>query len=200
MLGNAVDSRLKRREQTRQEILDAAWAQAREHGIAGISLREIAAAVGMRAPSLYTYFPSKDAIYDTMFAAGYRDLQQLARELASAPVSDPVDMLTDIAQRFISFCQDSPPRYQLMFTRVIPGWVPSAEAYAVSIASYEQMAVALAQYGISGQRSLDLWTAMVSGLAAQQMANDPDGDRWRGLSRASVEMLLDYLKQTKGHS
>ena len=64
-------ARSRRHEATRREILDAAWAQAEELGIAAISLREVAAAVGMRAPSLYTYFASKDAIYDAMFAEGY---------------------------------------------------------------------------------------------------------------------------------
>ena len=28
----------------------------------------------MQAPSLYSYFASKDAIYDAMFAAGQREL------------------------------------------------------------------------------------------------------------------------------
>ena len=62
------DRQAERREATRQEILTAAWAVAREQGLAQLTLREVAERVGMRAPSLYTHFASKHAIYDAMFA------------------------------------------------------------------------------------------------------------------------------------
>ena len=42
-----------------------------------------AAAVGMRAPSLYSYFDSKHAIYDAMFGDSYRQLLELSRALAA---------------------------------------------------------------------------------------------------------------------
>jgi AcrR family transcriptional regulator len=64
------DRRAERQEATRREILDAAWRVARTNGLAGLTLRDVAAAVGLRPPSLYSYFPSKDAIYDGMFADG----------------------------------------------------------------------------------------------------------------------------------
>jgi AcrR family transcriptional regulator len=68
------DRRSERREETRKEILAEAWSLAREHGLAGISLRDLATRVGMRAPSLYSYFDSKAAIYDAMFAEGNAEL------------------------------------------------------------------------------------------------------------------------------
>lgn len=37
-----------------------------------ITLREIAQRVGMRAPSLYSHFASKNAIYDAMFGQAGR--------------------------------------------------------------------------------------------------------------------------------
>ena len=36
-------------------------------GSAALSMRDLGARVGMRAQSLYVYFPSKYAIYDAMF-------------------------------------------------------------------------------------------------------------------------------------
>src|ERR1035441_9375306 len=68
------DRRAERREATRAEILDAAWELVREHGLGGLSLRDVAAKVGMRPPSLYWYFESKEAIYDAMFAAANHEL------------------------------------------------------------------------------------------------------------------------------
>ena len=61
------DRKTERRSGTRREIIDAAWQVAREKGLAHVTLREVAGLVGMRAPSLYTHFASKNAIYDAMF-------------------------------------------------------------------------------------------------------------------------------------
>ena len=62
------DRRAERFAATRREILDAAWRLARSEGLVSFSMRELGAAVGMRAQSFYAYFASKDAMYDAMFA------------------------------------------------------------------------------------------------------------------------------------
>src|SRR5688500_16686275 len=46
----------------REEVLDAALTLISEHGVAGASLRKLAAKLGMSQPSLYHYFDSKDAL------------------------------------------------------------------------------------------------------------------------------------------
>jgi AcrR family transcriptional regulator len=46
----------------REEVLDAALSLISELGIAGASLRKLAARLGMSQPSLYHYFDSKDAL------------------------------------------------------------------------------------------------------------------------------------------
>src|SRR5689334_17198368 len=70
------DRRAERREATRREILDIAWAIARRDGIAAITLREVAVRMGMRPPSLYSHFDSKNAIYDAMFAESWQLLHK----------------------------------------------------------------------------------------------------------------------------
>lgn len=189
----ATDVRTRRREQTREEILAAAWRLADRDGIAGLSLRALAAEVGMRAPSLYTYYDRKAAIYDAMFAAGYRQLRASLDEVTVDP-DDPVGSLAGAVARFIDFCHASVPRYQLLFTRAVPGWEPSPEAYAVSVVAYARMAEQLAELGIDDPRALDLLSALTSGLASQQLANDPGGDRWRRLSREAAQMFLSHLR------
>lgn len=189
-----LDVRTRRHDQTRREILDAAWELAARGGIGNLSLRELAREVGMRAPSLYTYFEGKAAIFDAMFAQGYRELDDSYAELRIDP-QDPAGTLTRATVRFLQFCQASVPRYQLMFTRVVPDWRPSPEAYAASVASYEAMVVRLGAIGISSQQALDVWTAVTAGLAAQQLANDPTGDRWVRLSRAVAEIFVDQLRR-----
>lgn len=191
-----MDVRERRRAATRADILAAAWRLAERDGIAGLSLRDIADDVGMRAPSLYTYFDSKGAIHDAMFAEGYEQLLAMA-EAGEIDADDPVGSLATILETFVDFCQASVPRYQLMFTRVLPDWQPSAQAYGTSVRLLEVMRGQFAALGIEDRQSLDLWTAISSGVAAQQVANDLGGDRWRRLARDAAEMFLAHHTRRK---
>src|SRR5437660_7759790 len=87
------DRRAERHAATRQAVLDAAWRLARERGLGSWSLRDVAAAVGMRAPSLYGYFASKNAVFDAMYAEGYRELRARIDALeADLPGVGPVEL------------------------------------------------------------------------------------------------------------
>ena len=50
-------------EQTRERILDAAEALFAERGFDGTTLRDVASRVGVRNPSLYNHFDSKESLY-----------------------------------------------------------------------------------------------------------------------------------------
>lgn len=50
-------------ELTAERILDAAEVLFSERGYAGTTLRDVAASVGIRIPSLYNHFTSKDSLY-----------------------------------------------------------------------------------------------------------------------------------------
>ena len=55
-----------RQEDTKQKILDKALELFAAHGYDSVSVGEIAKAVGIKAPSLYNHFPSKQAIFDAI--------------------------------------------------------------------------------------------------------------------------------------
>lgn len=187
MVGARRDERHVR---MRERLVEAAWQVAEQDGVNELTLRELARRLGMRAPSLYEYVDSKGAIYDLMFADGYRALVGHFEDLPRTGDAGH-DLLVGL-QQWLDFCQANLPRYQLMFTRVVPGWEPSAEAYAVSEQAWQQMADQFADLGLGTPELLDLWTALASGLAAQQAANDPDGDRYRWLAPAAVDMFLQH--------
>ena len=56
-------------QRTRQAILDAALDLFAEKGFFGTSLRDVAAAVGVRESALYNYFPSKNALFEAILSA-----------------------------------------------------------------------------------------------------------------------------------
>ena len=187
----ARDRRAERHEATRAEILDAAWALVRAEGLAGLSLRDLARRVGMQAPSLYSYFGSKHAIYDAMFAQGARDY--LESEARTPVTGDPLSDLRAGMHAFVGFCTEDPVRYQLMFQRTIPRFEPSPETFALSIAGLERLKDRLAGLGINDARSLDLLTAVGTGITDQQISNDPGGDRWIRLVDDAMEMYFNYV-------
>src|SRR5262245_30595594 len=118
-----VRRRRRRRADARDEILEAAWAIADAEGIGAVALSEVARRVGMRAPSLYNYFPSKHAIVDAMF-------RQAAVEFR-ATMSAPLDArgrresVRALALRFLDFALARPARFELLFHRPVPGFFPT---------------------------------------------------------------------------
>ena len=55
-----------KQEDTKQKILDKALELFSTQGYDSVSVGEIAKAVGIKAPSLYNHFPSKQAIFDAI--------------------------------------------------------------------------------------------------------------------------------------
>mgnify|MGYP001815657729 CR=1 FL=1 len=180
----------QRRARTRREILDAAWSLCHEQGLAALSLRELAGRVGMRAPSLYSYFDAKEAIDDAMFADGQR---QFADRIAQLPEDGPARRTLKQGTRlFADFCTSDVARYQLMFQRPIPGFEPSAEAYALAEENLEALGRHLVAMGVTEPHLLDLWTAISTGLVDQQISNDPGGDRWTRLIDEAADLFCDH--------
>ena len=185
------DRRAERREATRREILDAAWEIARQEGLSAVTLREVAGRIGMRSPSLYSHFDSKNAIYDAMFAQAWGELCEVFDAMPQ-PAAHRRAMLAQ-AEAFFDFASADLARYQLMNQRTIPGFRPSGEAYAVSVAAYERMQKMLRRCGVRAQEDMDLWTAIVGGFVDQQLANDPGGSRWRRQLPRLVDMYCDEV-------
>jgi AcrR family transcriptional regulator len=145
----------------------------------------------MQAPSLYSYFESKNAIYDAMFAEGAR--QYVEQEAQVKVTGDSLADLQAGIRFFVAFCTDDPVRYQLLFQRTIPGFEPSPESYAISIEGLDALRKRLASMGFTDPAVIDLATAIGTGLTDQQISNDPGGDRWARLADEAMEMFFDHV-------
>lgn len=188
------DRRTIRHQATRREILAAAWENVRRRGMADLSLREVADEVGMRGPSLYVYFKSKHDIYDAMFSEASGQLLGTLDQ-SERPGRPAPEALLAAAQGFFDFCTADPARYQLLFERPIPGYEPSPEAYSVAVKVFGLTRARLASLGVDTPEAVDLWTALMTGMTSQQIADDPDGDRWRRLLGPAVDMFLAHNRR-----
>jgi AcrR family transcriptional regulator len=88
-------------ERTAERILDAAEELFAERGYDGASLRDVATRVGVRPPSLYNHFASKDALYAAVLERGIGPLIELLARSAAAPADeayDPGRLVADVMQ------------------------------------------------------------------------------------------------------
>lgn len=194
MLGETnVSWRSKRREATRDAIVTAAWDVAREHGLASLTLRQVAEGVGMRAPSLYSHFDSKHAIYDAMFGQAWQAYDAVLDEVEPTLPAGPRAALTVLAHTFFDFTMIDLARHQLMNQRVIPDFTPTPDSYAPAVRVFARLRATLARIGITTEEDVDLYVACIGGLVDAQWANDPGGTRYARLLDRAVDMYADAV-------
>lgn len=180
-----------RRSQRRDQILAAAWDIAAESGLGAVSLHEVARRVGIRQPSLYGYVASKLDLYDAMYGQAYEQL--LARLEETPPEGTAREQLLRVSRVVLDFVVEDPPRQQLMFQRTIPGFEPSSVSYALARRLVDRCAGLLSALGADSPAHVDVYTALVGGLGAQQVANDPGGDRFTRHLEALLDVFLDHF-------
>src|SRR3954454_16095163 len=179
-----VDRRQRRRLETIEEVLDHAAAIMAEEGVAGLSLGEIARRMGIRTPSLYVYFPSKHALYDALFARGWRELLATvsAYDEAHAQDDDFAAVLLGYGKEFVRWSVEHPAYAQLLFWRPVPGFRPTEEAYAPAVELYQRGLDRLRRLQTAGLRGSDVdavdvqrdCSMLIAGVLSEQLASVPE--------------------------
>jgi AcrR family transcriptional regulator len=193
----------ERRERNRQEMIDAILQVSREimrrDGAAGLNLNEVARTVGMKTPSLYVYFDGKMGIYDALFKMGMEMFGEQMKNITKNYTG--LDALRAAIEGYMTFAQENPDLFQIMFERPVPGFVPSEESMAVSLnnlnESRQYMAQTFQEMGIETgmpvDQAEDLLIALMHGMASQHLANEPHlpigQGRYGGLIDAAVELF-----------
>jgi AcrR family transcriptional regulator len=206
MKPDPVQSVKSRRGQVREEVIEDILAIAREmmrqDGVAALSFNAIARRLGIQPPSLYTYFESKNAIYDELFRRGFVEFGQW---MGQRPGQDGSvrDNLQSVMETYMRFAQQNPDLYQLMFQRPVPDFVPSDASMATSLAELEKAQQHFAailsggdlQIDMPVEEARDLFIALQHGLTELHLANNPDlpvGEgRFGKLIPNAVQLLMD---------
>jgi AcrR family transcriptional regulator len=95
-------------------ILIAATSLVEEKGIAGSSMRAIAARAGMPTMTLYGYFPSKTAIVRALWAIAFDPLFSEMREVELLE-EKPKARLRAVARTYVDYWLRFPDRYRMVF-------------------------------------------------------------------------------------
>jgi AcrR family transcriptional regulator len=112
--GKTVRKRRGEGADRRDEIVEAATAILVEHGYEGVSMRKVAAAVGISSTALYLYFKEKDELLDTVC---YRVFSSIAPVLDALLASDgePIELLRQGLRMYLRFGIANPDQYRVVF-------------------------------------------------------------------------------------
>jgi AcrR family transcriptional regulator len=196
--------RQRRRQETIEEVLDIAAAIMAEQGVAGLSIGEIARRMGIRPPSLYVYFPSKQALYDALFARGAQAVLTAMEASIAEPqagASTLEEILMDRAEAFVRWSLRHASYSQLLFWRPVPGFTPSPQAYEPAVRLLELAEHQFAQLQGRGLMRADLpagqihrdWTILISGVISQQLSNAPHESFEDGRFTAALPGLVSMF-------
>jgi AcrR family transcriptional regulator len=179
-----LDRRQRRRRESIEEILDVALDLMADQGVAGLSLGEVARRLGIRPPSLYVYFPSKNAVYDALFARGAEQLLDTVTTYADEVLRDATGLepaLLEVGGAMVRWAIENPVYSQLLFWRPVPGFEPTAESYRPAVEMVERSEAYFVEMQQRGWLRDDLpaaellrdWTIVVAGIVSQQLSNAP---------------------------
>lgn len=97
---------------TRARIVDEARCLVERDGFEQLSLRGLAAALGVTAPALYDHVASKDEVLALVAAAGFREL---SLQYDSIDGAQAIDRVRARALAYVEFARDRPQLFRQMF-------------------------------------------------------------------------------------
>jgi len=187
----------------RAKILSAARTLFAEHGVAGVTMRRLAKAVGYTAPVLYAHFSDKATLLRELCAEDATHL--LVAMQRAAQVSNPLAKLRAIGYAYVEFALAHPEPFRLMFLTPVPlddlhrisagrsADDPALACYALLHTAVKEAATAgeLPQGKAAVERTTQvLWGAAHGVVALQAILGASPDVRWSAV-RPTARQLFD---------
>ena len=136
-----------------RQVLDAAAAIADRDGLASVSLASVAAALGIRSPSLYSHIDGLDGLRRALARRASLELgQRLAA--AGAGQADPEAALRCMGHAYRGFAREHPGLYASLLPA--PRVADDPDGAAAAAAAVGVVANALSGLGVPPHRHVDL--------------------------------------------
>lgn len=95
----------------KRALMDGALAVIAENGVAGLSLRQVAAEIGVSHAAPYHHFADKAALLQALATDGMRRMDERMAAAEEAAGDDPVDRLVAIGMAYVLFADERPDYY-----------------------------------------------------------------------------------------
>ena len=96
----------------------------------------------------------------------------------------------------VDYCVANPARYHLMLQRTIPSFAPSEDSFRIALGCLTVVVESLAAAGITRPGDIALVRGVISGLAAEQIANDPHGRIFADQAERGIRVLVTALARS----
>lgn len=115
--------RVRRKERTRQAILNAARELLHEHGHDKLSLRAIARNADYSPAGIYEYFSNKNDIIESLVEQSALDLAKRLRHsiiqsFVESSFAEPGGSLVAIGLAYLAYARENPEDFLLLFSRI----------------------------------------------------------------------------------
>ena len=110
----------ERKPLTREAIVQSARTLIAADGLDALSVRRVAATLGVSAPALYAYVDNKP---DLLRAVAELEFEDLVERFDAVDAPDPVDRIRGHIRAYIEHAQASPALFEVMFL-FRPDWAP----------------------------------------------------------------------------
>lgn len=182
---------------TRAAIVAVACDAVARDRAAGLSLRPLAARLGVTAPALYLHFENKEAL---LAAVAEEEFSRLIAciEVAAEGGLGPIERIKAQSHAYVEYAVANPALFQVIF-RFRPAWSPQSGAAELPLASkaFEVSAVAVEDAITAGllrgpdalMASLTIWAA-VHGVATVLLARPGLGADYEA---ALVDSVIDGI-------
>lgn len=123
----------------KERILNAAIGIIAERGFSRLSMRSLAAAIGMTAANIYNYYGNKDELYLAIQTAGFRELHARfagARDREKTPLKQ----IRAIMMEYISYGTSNPDCYNIIFSMDTPKYADYKNTRIEAVAFAEKKA------------------------------------------------------------
>lgn len=193
MLSNPLDATPK----TSQEVLVRAIPLFAEHGYDGVSMRDVAAAVGISAPALYHHFSDKQALYLAVMAHAFAD-KSMAILGALDGEREPLERLEHFIRRFTALMAADASFRSLLMRELLDGDEPRLRLLAQTVFQRPFQALAELAKELAPEFDPSRLSVSVVGLVLFPMltaplgrflANGPESDDHEALARHVLQVL-----------
>ena len=143
---------------SREQVVTAAAVIADRDGMPAVSLATVAAAVGVRSPSLYSHVDGLDGLRRELALRAYRVLAESFAGAVETHEDEPLEALRAVAHAYRAFARDHPGLYASLLP--VPRPDDDPEGAAAAAGPVAVIASVLARLGIPADRHVDLIRAL----------------------------------------
>jgi AcrR family transcriptional regulator len=189
----------RRGSETRDKILEVAETLIALHGVEGFQLKDVAAAIGIRPPSIFAHFAGREAIVQ---AVAERMIGGIASALEEIEGEAPDDTLSRWTRSLVAYLSKNPAHVRLILRDMARVGSPNVASYASTRQSMSRLKQHLYEVLDRGTTAGIFRPVRADGVIAQFMGAAVSNLSWAGwdeqgnpVSGAPIEVIQDEAER-----